>query len=269
VKSRIGRLWLTREEFRAAWPAVVRGTGVGSLLGIVPGGGAVLSSFAAYTLEKRLASEPSRFGRGAIEGVAGPESANNAGAQTSFIPLLTLGIPSTPVMAVMMAAMVIQGISPGTAVLTERPILFWGMIASMWIGNLMLLIINLPLVGVWVRLLRVPYRVLFPCVLLFCCVGVYSISGSSAVIMTAGFALLGYIFVKLGCEPAPFLLGFVLGPLMEQNLRRSMLLFKGDPTQFLYRPISVVLLLLTLLLLMIIVIPAFRSSRRVAFSSSD
>jgi TctA family transporter len=265
ISSRIGRLWPTREEFKASWPAILRGTGLGSLLGIVPGGGAVLSSFAAYTLEKRLASDPSRFGRGAIEGVAGPESANNAGAQTSFIPLLTLGIPSTPVMAVMMAAMVIQGISPGTAVLTERPILFWGMVASMWIGNLMLLIINLPLVGVWVRLLRVPYRVLFPCVLLFCCVGVYSLSGESAVIMTAGFAFLGYVFVKLGCEPAPFLLGFVLGPLMEQNLRRSMLLFNGDPTLFLQRPISVGLLVLTFFLLFIIVLPTFRSTRDVAF----
>ena len=210
------------------------------------------------------------FGTGAVEGVAGPESANNAGAQTSFIPLLTLGIPSTPVMALMMGAMTIQGIAPGTAIITERPLLFWGMIASMWIGNLMLVIINLPLIGIWVTLLKVPYRILFPCILVFCCVGAFSINSSTFLIMMmAGFALLGYIFTKLGCEGAPFLLGFVLGPLMEENLRRSMVLSFGDPSIFVTRPISLAILLLTLGLLALIVAPQFRQTREEAFQEES
>jgi TctA family transporter len=264
--QKIGSLWPTREEVKLAIPAVLRGTGIGSLLGILPGGGAVLASFASYTVEKKISRSRSMFGKGAVEGVAGPESANNAGAQTSFIPLLTLGIPSTPVMAIMVGAMMIQGIAPGTALITERPTLFWGMIASMWIGNAMLLIINLPLIGLWVSLLKVPYRMLFPCIVILCCVGAYS-TGSSTflVMMMGGFALLGYVFGKLGCEGAPFLLGFVLGPLMEENLRRSMVLSFGDPIIFVERPISLTLLLMSLGLVLMIVLPSFRKTRDVAF----
>src|SRR5215831_10000335 len=229
----IGSLMPTREEFRQATPAVLRGTVLGSLLGILPGGGALLASFAAYAFEKKVAADPARFGKGAIEGVAAPESANNAGAQTSFIPLLTLGIPSNPVMALMIGAMMIQGIAPGPQVMTERPQLFWGMIASMWVGNLMLVVLNLPLIGMWVSLLKVPYRMLYPAILVFCCIGVYSISNSPFDVMqTAAFGVVGYIFVKLECEPAPLILGFILGPLMEENLRRAMLLSRGDPLVF-------------------------------------
>jgi putative tricarboxylic transport membrane protein len=264
--AEITSLWPNREEIRRAIPSVLRGTSLGSFLGLLPGGGAVLASFAAYTLEKKISRYSAEFGKGAVEGVAGPESANNAGAQTSFIPLLTLGIPSTPVMALMMGAMTIQGIAPGTAIITERPLLFWGMIASMWIGNLMLVIINLPLIGIWVSLLKVPYRILFPCILVFCCVGAYSINNSTFLIMMmAGFALLGYVFNKLGCEGAPFLLGFVLGPLMEENLRRSMVLSFGDPSIFVQRPISLVILLLTLGLVLLIIAPQFRQTREEAF----
>ena len=264
--QKIGSLWPTREEVKLAIPAVLRGTGIGSLLGILPGGGAVLASFASYTVEKKISRSRHMFGKGAVEGVAGPESANNAGAQTSFIPLLTLGIPSTPVMAIMVGAMMIQGIAPGTALITERPTLFWGMIASMWIGNAMLVVINLPLIGLWVSLLKVPYRMLFPCIVILCCVGAYS-TGSSTflVMMMGGFALLGYVFGKLGCEGAPFLLGFVLGPLMEENLRRSMVLSFGDPIIFVERPISLTLLLMSLGLVLMIVLPSFRKTRDVAF----
>lgn len=264
--SAIGSLWPSRQEMREAWPAILRGTALGSLLGILPGGGAILSSFASYTLEKKLAKDPSRFGKGAIEGVAGPEAANNAGAQTSFIPLLTLGIPSNPVIALLMGAMIIKGIAPGTAVMVKEPTLFWGLIASMWIGNLMLIIINLPLIGLWVRLLKIPYQWLFPCILVFCCVGVYSVSNSSAaVFLTAGFTVLGYVFAKLGCEGAPFLLGFVLGPLMEENLRRSMLLSQGDPMILLQRPISAVLIVVAIMLLLLTIVPSFQKTREEAF----
>jgi len=266
IRHVVGSLWPTREEVRQAWPAVLRGTGLGALLGILPGGGAVLSSFASYVLEKRLSRTPERFGTGAPEGVAGPESANNAAAQTSFIPLLTLGIPSNPVMALMMGAMVIQGIAPGTAVITEHPELFWGMTASMWIGNLMLIIINLPLIGIWVRMLQVPYRILFPCILVLCCVGSYSAQLSPTLIfLLAIFAVLGYVFVKLGCEGAPFILGFVLGPLMEENLRRSLVLSGGNPIIFVERPISLALLLASLFLIALIVMPRFRRTREEAF----
>ena len=250
------------------WP-VLRGTGLGSLLGILPGGGAILSSFAAYTLEKKLAKDPTRFGQGAIEGVAAPESANNAGAQTSFIPMLTLGIPSNAVMALMIGAMMIQGITPGPNVMTSRPDLFWGLIVSMWIGNAMLVILNLPLIGVWIRLLTVPYRLLFPAVLLFCCVGIYSINFSTFdLLIGALFGLLGYVFLKLGCEPTPLLLGFVLGPMMEENLRRAMLFSRGDPLVFLVRPISLTMLLMAVLLLVIIIAPTMRQRREQAFQES-
>ena len=266
VRHAVGSLWPSREEISEAWPAVLRGTGLGAVLGILPGGGAVLSSFAAYVLEKRTSRTPERFGQGAVEGVAAPEAANNAAAQTSFVPLLTLGIPSNPVMALMMGAMVIQGIAPGTAVITERPALFWGMVASMWIGNLMLIIINLPLIGIWVRMLSVPYRILFPCILVLCCVGAYSAQMTPTILMlTAAFALLGYIFLKLGCEAAPFILGFVLGPLMEENLRRAMVISGGDPSIFFRRPISLGLILAALGLVLLMVLPRFRKTREQAF----
>jgi TctA family transporter len=258
--------WLTKDDFKKAAPASVRGTLLGSLLGILPGGGAVLSAFASYTLEKKLARDPSRFGKGAIEGVAGPESANNAGAQTSFIPLLTLGIPSNAVMALMVGAMMIHNIQPGPQVMTSNPTLFWGLIVSMWIGNLMLLVLNLPLVGVWIKLLGVPYRLLYPAILLFCCIGVYSLNNSSFdIYAAAAFGVLGYLFVKLGCEPAPMLLGFILGPLMEENLRRAMLLSRGDPMIFVSRPISLTMLLLSIALLVIVLLPAVRKKRKDVF----
>jgi TctA family transporter len=266
LSFKLKNLWPSSAEIRQCVPAMLRGTALGSVLGVLPGGGAALSSFAAYAMEKKVSRNPERFGRGAIEGVAAPEAANNAGAQTSFIPLLTLGIPSNPVMALMMGAMLIQGIAPGTAIISDRPELFWGMVASMWVGNLMLIIINLPLIGIWVRLLRVPYRLLFPCIVVLCCVGAYSVNSSTfLILMMAGFALLGYVFGKLGCEGAPFLLGFVLGPLMEENFRRSMVLSFGDPTIFLRRPISLCILLAGLALIALIIIPQFRSRRDEAF----
>jgi len=248
---------------------VLRGTGLGSILGVLPGGGATLSAFAAYVIEKKVAKDPSRFGQGAIEGVAGPESANNAGAQTSFIPMLTLGIPGNAVMALMIGALTIHGIQPGPQIMTERPGLFWGMVASMWIGNLMLVIINLPLIGIWVQLLKVPYRVLYLAILLFCGIGVYTISNSpSAVMIAAFFGVLGYMFVRLECERAPMVLGFVLGPLMEENLRRAMLISGGDPMIFIQRPISLGLLIAAAVLLLIVAVPAIRSKREEAFQES-
>ena len=265
----IGSLMPTREEFRQAAPAVLRGTALGSLLGILPGGGALLASFAAYAFEKKVAADPSRFGQGAIEGVAAPESANNAGAQTSFIPLLTLGIPSNPVMALMIGAMMIQGIAPGPQVMSQQPDLFWGIIASMWIGNLMLVIINLPLVGIWVTFLKVPYRLLFPSILLLCAVGSYSLNSSASEVgLMALFGLLGYLFYKLDCEPAPLILGFILGPLMEENLRRALIVSHGDPLVFVRRPISLTLLVMAALLLLLVVLPAFRRTREQAFTEA-
>ena len=254
------------QDLKDAAPAILRGTALGSFLGILPGGGALLASFAAYTLEKKVSKNSANFGKGAIQGVAAPESANNAGAQTSFIPLLTLGIPSNPVMALMIGAMMIQGIAPGPQVMTERPQLFWGMIASMWVGNLMLVVLNLPMIGMWIKLLTVPYRMLYPSILLFCCIGVYSISNSPFDVMqTAAFGLVGYIFVKLECEPAPLILGFILGPLMEENLRRAMLLSRGDPLVFFERPLSLTMLLIAGFLLLIVVAPVVRKKREEAF----
>ena len=267
--SNLTGLMPTGKDLKASWKAILRGTGLGSLLGILPGGGAVLSSFAAYTLEKRVAKDPSRFGKGAIEGVAAPESANNAAAQTSFIPMLTLGIPPNPVMALMVGAMTIQGIQPGPQVMTQRPDLFWGMIASMWVGNLLLLVLNLPLIGIWVRVLRVPYRLLYPAIMLFCCIGVYSLSNQMMdVVLTAAFGLLGYLFVKLDCEPAPLLLGFILGPIMDENLRRAMLISRGDWSVFVTRPLSLTLLLVAAVLLLMIVAPAVRKTREDTFQES-
>jgi TctA family transporter len=262
----LGKLWPSRKEFKLAWPSTLRGTGLGSLLGILPGGGATLSSFASYAIEKRLSRDPARFGQGAVEGVAGPEAANNAGAQTSFIPLMTLGIPANAVMALMAGALTIHGIRPGPNVMTEQPELFWGLIASMWIGNVMLVVINLPLVGVWVRLLTIPYRWLYPVILVFCCIGVYSVNNSVfEVLLLVGFGALGLLLYRLRCEPAPLLLAFVLGPMMEDNLRRAMRLSRGDPTTFVERPLSLALLLGTLALLLLVVIPAFKKKRNEAF----
>jgi TctA family transporter len=269
VLAKITRLWPTADDFRRAWPAVLRGTGLGSILGVLPGGGAVLSSFAAYALEKKVAKDPSQFGRGAVEGVAGPESANNAGAQTSFIPMLTLGIPGNAVMALMIGALMIHGIQPGPQIMVERPAMFWGMIASMWIGNLMLLVINLPLIGMWVQLLKVPYRFLYLSILLFCGIGVYTVSNSAtAILLAAMFGVAGYVFMRLECEPAPMILGFVLGPLMEENLRRALRISGGDPMIFVNRPISLGLLIASLCLLALIALPTIRSKREEAFQES-
>ena len=258
------------KDIKQCTPAVLRGTALGSFLGILPGGGAVLGAFSAYTLEKKIAKDPSRFGKGAIEGVAAPESANNAASQTSFIPLLTLGIPSNPVMALMIGAMIIHGIQPGPQIMTAKPDLFWGMVASMWVGNLMLVILNLPLIGMWVKLLSVPYRLLYPAILIFCCIGVYSISNAwMDVLIAAACGFLGYLFYKIECEPAPLLLGFVLGPMMEENLRRALLLSRGDPMVLFTRPISATLLVLSFLLLLIVLAPAVRKKREEAFVEED
>ena len=258
----ISRLWLTRADFRQAAPAALRGTVLGSFLGVLPGGGAALASFASYGLEKKLARDPSRFGRGAIEGVAGPESANNAAAQTSFIPLLTLGLPTNAVMALMVGALIIQGIQPGPLMMERQPDLFWGLVASMWVGNIMLLVINLPLVGIWVRLLKVPYDLLYPAILVFSAIGVYSLNNSAFdVYVTILFGFVGYLLLKLECEPVPLVLGFVLGPLMEEHLRRALLLSRGDAMVFVDRPISLGLMGVSALLLLAIVLPAFRRRR--------
>jgi TctA family transporter len=228
--------------------------------------GATLSAFAAYALEKRWSRNPAQFGHGAVEGVAGPESANNAGAQTSFIPMLTLGIPGNAVMALMIGALTIHGIQPGPQIMAERPLMFWGMIASMWIGNLMLVIINLPLIGIWVQLLKVPYRFLYLAILLFCGIGVYTVGNSAAAVLLAAiFGVLGYVFTRLECEPAPMILGFVLGPLMEENLRRAMRISSGDPAIFVERPISLGLLIASLALCLLVALPAIRSKREEAF----
>ncbi len=267
---KIGRLMPTGEEIRRMIAPIFRGTTLGSLLGILPGGGAMLASFAAYSLEKKLSRNPGEFGRGAIEGVAGPESANNAGAQTSFIPMLTLGIPSNAVMALMAGAMILHGIQPGPTVMTEQPALFWGMITSMWIGNVMLVILNLPLVGLWVRLLTVPYHYLFPVIVVICAIGAFSVSNSVIDIhLMAAFGLLGYVFYKLDCEAAPLLLGFILGPMMEEYLRRAMLLSRGDFTVFVTRPISALLLAFAAVTLALVVLPAFRKTREEAFVEED
>jgi TctA family transporter len=261
-------LWPTKEDFRNMIPAVLRGTALGSLLGILPGGGAVMAAFAAYTLEKKTKLRPGEvpFGKGNIRGVAAPESANNAGSQTSFIPLLTLGIPPNAVMALMVGAMTIHNIQPGPQVMTSNPELFWGLIASMWIGNLMLIVLNLPLIGIWIKLLSVPYRWLFPSIVLFCAIGVYSTNNSTFDIWMVGiFGFIGYVFIKLGTEPAPLLLGFILGPMMEEYLRRALLLSRGDWSVFVTRPLSAGLLAAAVLLLVLVLMPSVKSKREEAF----
>jgi TctA family transporter len=268
--KKVTHLWPTREDWKRLWAPTLRGTALGSALGILPGGGALLASFGAYTLEKKVSRYAKEFGKGAIEGVAAPESANNAGAQTSFIPLLTLGIPSNAVMALMIGAMMIQGIAPGPQVMTERPQLFWGMIASMWVGNLMLVVLNLPLIGMWIKLLTVPYRLLYPSILVFMAIGVFSLSNNPFdVFLMSLFGLLGYVCVKLECEPAPMILGFILGPLMEENLRRAMLLSRGDPLVFFQKPISATFLIVSIVLLVIIALPALRKKREEAFAAEE
>lgn len=263
-------LWPTRKDFQQAWPAVLRGTSLGSILGVLPGGGALLSSFAAYTLEKKIAGPDGQFGKGDIRGVAGPESANNAGAQTSFIPMLTLGIPPNAVMALMVGAMTIKGIQPGPQVMTSNPQLFWGLIASMWIGNAMLVILNLPLIGIWIKLLTVPYRFLFPAIVTFCCIGTFTLNNNNFdVFMTAIFCVVGYAFYKLGCEPAPLLLGFILGPMMEENLRRALLLSRGDWMTFASKPLSAGLLLAAAALIAIVMLPSIKAKRQEAFHDED
>jgi putative tricarboxylic transport membrane protein len=266
IKAKLTGLMPTWPDLKASAGAIGRGTVLGAVLGILPGGGAVIAAFAAYTFEKKMSRDPSRFGRGAIEGVAAPESANNAAAQTSFIPLLTLGIPPNAVMALMVGAMTIHGIVPGPQVMTKQPDLFWGMIASMWVGNLMLIIINLPMVGMWVKLLQVPYRFLFPAILIFCSIGVYSINNAPFdVVLTAVFGMVGYWLVKHDFEPAPMLLGFILGPLMEENLRRAMLIARGDPSTFITRPISGSLIGIAVVLLVAAVLPMIRAKRAEVF----
>jgi TctA family transporter len=258
----------SRQELKDSAAPIVRGTLIGSLLGVLPGGGALLSSFASYTLEKKLAGEKADppFGQGHIRGVAGPESANNAGSQTSFIPMLTLGIPSNAVMALMIGAMMIHDIVPGPQVMSNDPRLFWGLIVSMWIGNLILIVLNLPMIRIWVQLLRVPYRWLYPAIIVFCCIGVYSINGNPWDIwVTVFFGFVGYVFYKLNCEGAPLLLGFVLGPMLEENMRRALLLSRGDPSTFLTSPISCALLMTALFMVLIVVAPAIRKKREVAF----
>jgi putative tricarboxylic transport membrane protein len=256
----------TRQDLVDSAGAIARGTIIGSVLGILPGGGAVVSSFAAYTVEKRISKHPERFGHGEIRGVAAPESANNAASQTSFIPLLTLGIPPNAVMALMVGAMTIHGIIPGPQVMTKQPDLFWGMIASMWLGNLMLVIINLPMVGLWVSLLRVPYRLLFPSIIVFCCIGIYSVNNASSDVLIAGFfGVFGYWLAKHDFEPAPLVLAFVLGPLMEENLRRAMLIARGDASVFITRPISGALIFIAVTLLVIAMLPMIRKRREEVF----
>ncbi|HOY37070.1 MAG TPA: tripartite tricarboxylate transporter permease [Piscinibacter sp.] len=265
-------LWPTRQDFKDAFPAVLRGTSLGSILGVLPGGGALLASFAAYTVEKKMRGRPGEvaFGKGNIRGVAGPESANNAGAQTSFIPMLTLGIPPNAVMALMVGAMTIKGIQPGPQVMTSNPELFWGLIASMWVGNAMLVILNLPLIGIWIKLLTVPYRFLFPAIMSFCCIGLYTLNNNAFdVYMGAGFAVVGYIFYKLSCEPAPLLLGFILGPMMEENLRRALLLSRGDWSTFVTRPLSAGLLVAAALMIVVVMLPSIQSKRDEAFQDAD
>jgi TctA family transporter len=260
--SKIGSLMPTVADLKASFWPIVRGTGIGAFLGILPGTGPAIAAFSSYMIEKKMSKDPDSFGKGNIAGVAGPESANNADAQCKFIPTLTLGIPGSAVMALMLGALTIQGIAPGPQVMTQKPDLFWGLVASMWVGNLMLVVLNLPLVGLWVTLLKVPYRLLFPCIMVFSCIGIYSVNNSAFdVYLAAIFGVIGYFWVMSQCQPAPLLLGFVLGPLMEENLRRAMLISRGDPTVFFTRPISCGFMVVTALILLIMILPAVRAKR--------
>ena len=268
--KKVENLWLTKEDFRRIRMPVLRGTALGSALGVLPGAGHVLASFISYSTEKRASKRPQEFGKGAIEGVAGPESANNAAAQTSFIPLLTLGLPSNSIMALLIGALLIQGIVPGPEVINDEPELFWGLIVPFWIGNLFLVLLNLPLIGLWVKMLAIPYRVLFPAIIAFAAIGTYSISlNAYDVYAIAFFAVLGYVLIKLGCEPAPLLLGFILGPLLERYLRRALTISQGDATVFLTRPLSLTLLILAVVAFVVAVLPTVRRKREVVFEEED
>jgi TctA family transporter len=270
IMKKVSGLMLSKEDFKRIIAPVIRGTILGSALGILPGGGAMLASFASYSIEKKVSKNSAQFGKGAIEGVAAPESANNAGAQTSFIPMLTLGIPSNPVMALMIGAMIIQGIQPGPAVMTEQPALFWGLIVSMWIGNLFLVVLNLPMIGLWVKMIMVPYHRLYPAILMFCAIGVFSLNNAEFdVYLMALFGLFGYVCAKLDLEPAPMLLGFIIGPMMEEYLRRALLLSHSDPTVFVTRPISATMLALAAIALAVVMSPTLRKKREEAFHEDE
>ncbi len=267
LTNKVKGLWLSLADFKRIIMPSIRGTAIGSALGILPGGGAMLASFAAYIIEKRVSKNRTEMGQGAIEGVAAPESANNAGSQAAFIPMLTLGLPSNAVMALMIGAMILQGIQPGPDIILKQPDMFWGLIVSMWIGNLMLVLLNLPLIGLWVRFLTVPYPILVVAVMAFSAVGIYSASGTLFSMYELGFfAMLGYAFMRLGCEPAPLTLGFILGPMMEEQLRRSMLMSRGDPTVFFTEPISLGFLIVAAVALLLISAPAIARKREEAFS---
>lgn len=264
LTSKVTHLFPTKEDMKQSVGPILRGTALGAFFGVLPGTGPAIASFSSYMVEKKLAKDPSRFGRGAIEGVAGPESANNADAQCKFIPMLTLGIPASGVMAMMLGALMIHGIAPGPTVMTNKPDLFWGLIASMWVGNLMLIVLNLPLVGLWVSLLKVPYRLLFPAIMVFSAVGIYSTNSASFdIYLTALFGILGIVWRRLGCSPVPLMLGFVLGPMLEENLRRAMLISRGDPTVFVTRPISLMFIIATILIVIVMAAPALRKRREV------
>jgi Uncharacterized protein conserved in bacteria len=266
ITVKIANLWPSLRDFREMTPAILRGSALGSIVGVLPGAGLSLASFFAYSLERKVSKTPERFGKGAIEGVAGPEAANNAAAQTAFIPTLTLGIPGSATMALMLGAMIVHNIQPGPQVMTSNPSLFWGLIASMWIGNLMLVILNLPLVGIWVKLLSVPFRILFPAIILFCCIGVYSVQNSVFdIYLAAAFGLFGYVLRKFECEPAPLMLGFVLGPMIEENFRRALVLSRGDFSVFVTRPLSAALLAVAVAMIVLVALPAIRNKRKVAF----
>jgi TctA family transporter len=270
VIAKVTNLWPSRDDLKRMVAPILRGTIIGSFLGVLPGGGALLSSFVAYNVEKKTSRNAHEFGKGAIEGVAAPESANNAGAQTSFIPMLALGIPSNVLMALMIGAMIMQGIVPGPNVVTSNPDLFWGLIASMWIGNAMLVILNLPLIGLWVSLLRIPYNILFPAIIAFCCIGVYSVNNSAfAVYLVTISGLVGYLLMKLECEPAPFILGFILGPMLEEHLRRAMLISGGDLSVFVTRPISAGLLAVAAITLFIVSRPSVQKQREEVFVEEE
>ncbi|RJG03903.1 tripartite tricarboxylate transporter permease [Noviherbaspirillum sedimenti] len=264
--KKISGLMPTREDLKRITAPILRGTAIGSVLGILPGSGSIMGAFAAYSIEKKISKNAKNFGKGAIEGVAAPESANNAGAQTSFIPMLTLGIPSNPVMALMIGAMILQGIVPGPSVITDHPSLFWGIIVSMWLGNLFLLVLNLPMIGLWVRMIMVPYHLLFPAILAFCAIGVFSLNNAEFdIYLLALFGLAGYVLAKLGCEPAPLLLGFILGPMLEENLRQAMLKSRGDPSVFFTEPISATMLALAAASMIVVLLPMLRKKREEAF----
>jgi len=270
VIAKVTRLWPSAADLRRMFVPALRGTLLGSALGILPGGGALLSSFLAYNLEKNVARDPSRFGKGAIEGVAAPEAANNAGAQTSFIPMLSLGVPSNATMALMAGALIMQGIVPGPTVVSRNPDLFWGVITSMWIGNVMLLILNLPMIGIWVKLISIRYHVLFPAILAFCSIGVYSINNSIFdLYIVLGFGLAGYFLVRMGCELPPLMLGFILGPMVEDNLRRALILSQGDYFIFMQRPVALAMLIVAVVILAFSASPRLSQKRTVVFASED